>query len=427
MIKLLLILAVALTYFSLPYPAFMQGEEEKEKITNKNTSMIDEITSIVITEHEYQTTLKPLHEIKEMLLKEATTLNLAVINKVLTTLKCASEYNIEHNNILTIIDYSLPSNEKRLWIFDLKEKKLLFHTYVSHGIKSGVLLSNNFSNKYNSKASSIGVYKTEKAYQGRHGLSLQLDGLEAGFNDNAANRAVVMHGGWYVDENFIKKYGRTGRSWGCPAVPENLTKPIINTIKDKSLFVIYYPSDNWFLKSKFLNCDILSSTQNTDDLRIAVPLPVEENEQREGILFADINQNNQREENEPIVVISADSYERIFHTKVPLERMLRRQINNTEYIALSHIEFENLITYNDKIFNNNDGLNAVYFVIPVVKMERGYYATEMKIVTPGKIKGVRPNIDSSKIESIKSYTVHFEANSFFNLRSTNQFIRWLGL
>ena len=108
-----------------------------------------------------------------------------------------------------------------------KEKKLLFHTYVSHGITSGTLLTNYFSNKYNSKASSIGVYKTEKAYYGREGLSLRLDGLDRSFNDNASNRSVVMHGGWYVDEHFIKKYGRPGRSWGCPALPLNFINPLL--------------------------------------------------------------------------------------------------------------------------------------------------------------------------------------------------------
>ena len=113
-----------------------------------------------------------------MLHQNAPALNTEAVNKVLTTLKCASKYNIKHNNILTIIDFSLPSSAKRLWVFDLAKNKLLFHTHVSHGIKSGSLLSNYFSNKVNSKASSIGVYNTEKAYFGRHGLSLKLYGLD---------------------------------------------------------------------------------------------------------------------------------------------------------------------------------------------------------------------------------------------------------
>src|SRR3990167_3161690 len=140
-----------------------------------------------------------------LMLKEQKSLNSALVDKVLTTLVCSKMHHVDHNNILTIIDYSLPSSEKRLWIFDLKAKKLLFYTYVSHGITSGSLRSEYFSNKYNSRASSIGVFKTEQAYYGREGLSLKLEGLDRGFNDNAFNRYIVMHGGWYVNEPFIKK------------------------------------------------------------------------------------------------------------------------------------------------------------------------------------------------------------------------------
>ncbi len=369
-----------------------------------------------------------LNEIKEMLDKEASSLNVDVINKVLTTLECAKEYNSD-KNILTIIDYSLPSSEKRLWVFDLKDKKLLFNTYVSHGIKSGVLSSTYFSNKYNSKATSMGVYKTEKAYYGRHGLSLRLEGLEAGFNDNASNRAVVMHGGWYVDERFIKKYGRAGRSWGCPAVPTLLTEPIINTIKEKSIFVMYYPSDNWFLKSKFLHCSHFSSLKNIDTVVKEGKPTISENEQRDDILFVDIKKSNQRLDNAAVLVISADNYEHIFHKKSPLERMLRRQINNTEYIALSNEEFKTLITNSSKTLNSDsrEGLDVVSFVVPVVKMLRGYYATEMQIVNFGKIKDVIVQGSSLDNQLAKNFIVQFENRPGVNLKPTHQFIRWLGL
>lgn len=411
--KLLLLLAVASTCFALPYSEDLQE--------NKDNNFID-IASIVNTKVAYlPTTPQPLTKIKDVLRAQAPTLNMTVINKVATTLKCANEYNVGHNSILTVIDYSLPSSEKRLWVFDLKEKKLLFHTYVSHGINSGALLTQYFSNKNNSKASSMGVYKTEKSYYGRHGLSLQLAGLDRGFNDNASSRAVVMHGGWYVDERFIKKYGRAGRSWGCPAVPDDLSAPIINTIKDASLFVVYYPSDNWFAKSKFQTCDHLSPIKS-----VAMPDAPALNEDkvpRENILFADINKNNRREENEPVVVMMADNYERAFHTKAPLERMLRRQINNAEYIALSNTEFENMVTNKDTAFNDDTtGFNAVSFVIPVVKMQRGYYATEMEFVPLGKIKEVTLNTTSS----VNGYTVNFDPR-LVNFRATNTFIRWLGL
>ena len=146
---------------------------------------------------------KPVNDIATMLNQNNVGLQTAVIDKVLTILECTQARHIEHTPILTVIDYSLPANTKRLWVFNLNEKKLLFHTYVSHGIKSGALSSNFFSNKYDSKTSSIGVYTTDKAYYGREGLSLKLNGLEEGFNDHAYNRSLVMHGGWYFDEEFI--------------------------------------------------------------------------------------------------------------------------------------------------------------------------------------------------------------------------------
>ena len=362
----------------------------------------------------------PQKEIKNMLRQEAGTLNNDVINKTLMALHCAEENNIDHNNILTIIDYSLPSSEKRLWVFDLEKKKLLFHTYVSHGLKSGALLSQYFSNKINSKASSLGVYNTEKPYRGRHGASLKLQGLDKGFNDNAYNRFIVMHGSWYVDEAFIKKYGRAGRSWGCPTVPRDLIHPIIDTIKENSFLIVYYPGDRWLENSTFLNCRSFASQPHVANGTVESNTPIED--ARGEILFADINNNNQHEENEPVAVIQADHYQKIFNKKAPLKRMLRRQINNTEYIALNYEEFN--VLHNE----NKTYLASIYFVIPIVKMDRGYYATEMKIVTLGKIKNLRLNkILSEENEKIENYILNFEEKSPINLKATERFIRWLGL
>lgn len=406
---LLLLLAVSSSNFAL------LSLPELQKKMELNNHILSEIPSIN-TE---------LNEIQNMLHNEADTLNTPVINKVITTLRCATAHDVDRNNILTIIDYSLPSNEKRLWVFDLAKKKLLFHTYVSHGIRSGTLLTNYFSNKNDSKASSIGVYKTQKAYYGREGLSLRLDGLDKSFNDNVANRAVVMHGGWYVDENFIKRYGRPGRSWGCPALPLGLYQPIINTIKDQSLMVIYYPSDEWFGKSKFLTCDAVVAS-NTTNMHMTQPnLPPNNVDMRDPVLFVDSNRNDKREEEEPILVMSADNYERVFHTQAPLGRMLRRQINNVEYIALSSNEFNKLVAQNDK-----QSLSSIDFVIPVIIMVRGYYETQMKIVKLGKINDVRLNSNSSNNNNkdlIKSYTLSTEVKPVIHLKATNRFIRWLGL
>lgn len=426
--KLLWVLAVlsicfSSSCFSIQLPEFLQ---EKTVINQYNWFIADVLPLLSPPPESILAPINPFNDINDMLQKERPVLNQLVINKVLTTLQCAQKYNVGHNNILTIIDYSLPSSEKRLWVFNLQEKKLLFHTYVSHGIKSGTLLSSFFSNINNSKASSLGVYKTEKPYYGRDGLSLRLDGLDNGFNDQAFNRYVVMHGSWYVEENFIKKYGRAGRSWGCPAVPLDLTKPIIDTIKDGSLFVAYYPSEKWFFKSKFLNCTMPSLIKDKSSVESATKPVVPENEIRDEVLFAKLNIKSKHEENEAIVVMSADNYERVFHNKPPLERMLRRQINHAEYIALSNTEFKNMLT------NNTDGilhsvtneLDSIYFVIPVIKMQRGYYATEMKIINLGKIKEVRLNTNTTNRQT---HTVFFESKPFVNLTPTNRFIRWLGL
>ena len=423
---LLLLILVTVRCMALPTAEFMQ----EQAISYTDNPTINEILSDVSGEQgDPEATLPPFNGIKEMLQTQAFTLNRAVINKLLRSLQCSAKSNLDQNTILTVIDYSLPSSEKRLWVFDLKQKKLLFHTYVAHGLKSGAAVTNYFSNKKDSKASSIGVYKTEKAYHGREGLTLRLDGLDRGFNDNAMNRYIVMHGGWYVEETFIKKYGRAGRSWGCPALPLELAAPIINTIKDNSLFVIYYPNDNWFLKSKYLNCHHATTGQFAFQQKEEINQQPQESE-REAIIFADLNGNNRHEENEPILVVTADNYVKLFHTQVPIERMLRRQINHVEYIALSKSEFNQLVTMNNKIFNdeNKNSLDAVYFVIPEVKMDRGYYLTQMKIINLGKVKEVKLNSNAiQKTQAIPSCTIYFETKSAINLRSTNHFIRWLGL
>jgi hypothetical protein len=418
--KLLCLLAVTSTCFSLPD----ENRQFQRGILEQNHKLAQILSPT--TRFPYsQIPVIPIHEIERMIRQQAPTLNNAVLNKILTSLKCAQQYAVPHNEILTVIDYSLPSSEKRLWIFDLKEKNLLFYTYVSHGIRSGTLLTKYFSNKHDSKASSIGIYTTEQAYQGRDGLSLQLAGLDQGFNDNASNRAVVMHGGWYMAEDFIKRYGRPGRSWGCPALPLDLTGPIINTIKNKSLLVIYYPSDNWFVKSKFLNCNNFSSFEQGITLETDIAPP--EKEGREGILFVDLNKNNRREESEPILVVTADNYERMFRSRPPLERMLRRQINNKEYIALSESELKR-ITDNSQNAEAAQNLTDLFFVVPDVKLLRGYYITQMKILDLGNVKSISPNANHLLArESIKAtYTMQLD-NRSVNLKSTDQFIRWLGL
>jgi hypothetical protein len=155
-------------------------------------------------------------------------------------------------SLLTVIDYSKPSTEKRLWVFDLNKGKTLFNTWVSHGKNSGGVNSTSFSNSNSSLKSSIGVFVTDHPYIGGNGYSLRLRGLESGINDHAYNRNIVMHGAPYVNPDIIRKYGQIGRSWGCPAVSHELAKPIIDTIKDRTLVVAYYPDRYWLKHSRFL-------------------------------------------------------------------------------------------------------------------------------------------------------------------------------
>lgn len=151
------------------------------------------------------------------------------------------EKGIIQKDILTIVDYSLSSNENRLWVIDLKENNIIYQALVAHGRNSGNEFAASFSNKSESYKSSLGLFLTGETYYGKHGYSLRLDGLDEGVNSNARERAIVVHGAEYVSEKFIKQNGRLGRSLGCLALSKELTKEIIDTIKNKSCLFVYYP------------------------------------------------------------------------------------------------------------------------------------------------------------------------------------------
>lgn len=158
----------------------------------------------------------------------------------------------KNKNILSIIDFSLPSSEKRLYVLDLKNKEILFESYVAHGKNSGNLYATQFSNKHGSYQSSLGFYETENTYTGKNGYSLILNGLEKGINDQAKTRAIVIHGADYCNPAIIKTSGRLGRSFGCPSLPQEVAKPIINTIKNGSLLFIYAANSTYLTQSKLL-------------------------------------------------------------------------------------------------------------------------------------------------------------------------------
>jgi len=156
---------------------------------------------------------------------------------------------------LAVIDFSLPSTEPRLWVFDLQSQQLLFKELVSHGQGSGNAVAQSFSNIPESHQSSIGLFRTMNSYRGSNGYSLRLEGLEPGVNDLAYERAIVIHGADYVSEDFIEQTGRLGRSHGCPAVRQEVATPLIDSIKEDQYLFTYYPDPEWLASSTFFRCD----------------------------------------------------------------------------------------------------------------------------------------------------------------------------
>ncbi|WP_228450535.1 murein L,D-transpeptidase catalytic domain family protein [Chryseolinea soli] len=160
---------------------------------------------------------------------------------------------LSDKKMITIIDFTKPSTEKRFYTLDLSALRVVYHTYVSHGKNSGENKATSFSNIVHSNQSSMGFFATAETYVGGKGFSLKLDGLEKGYNDNARERAVVIHEAEYVSEIWIKKYGRLGRSQGCPALPKGLSKEIIQTIKNNTLIFAYYNDTAYLQSSAYLN------------------------------------------------------------------------------------------------------------------------------------------------------------------------------
>ncbi|MCE3075350.1 murein L,D-transpeptidase catalytic domain family protein [Chryseobacterium gwangjuense] len=210
------------------------AETKSEKITNTGSSSEELYRSIAFEQG---------HELNEEVFFKALT--------GFENLKKAGLLN-QDSHLLTICDFSMSSNTKRLWVIDTEERKVLFNSLVAHGKNTGEEFATNFSNTESSLQSSMGFYITDATYRGDNGYSLRLLGMDKGFNDAAYKRAIVMHGADYVSEEFAAMHKRIGRSWGCPAIPRDLTQPIINTIKGRNLLFIYYPDQNYLSKSEWL-------------------------------------------------------------------------------------------------------------------------------------------------------------------------------
>jgi hypothetical protein len=189
------------------------------------------------------------------LLHAAPTIDANALELAVTAMYCAIGHGMSPSQRLAVIDYSRPSTEPRLWVFDLQQRTLLYRELVAHGRNSGENYARAFSNAEGSLQTSLGLFRTLDTYNGSNGYSLRMDGLEEGFNDRARERAIVMHGAPYVNTDLARKQGRVGRSWGCPAVRSGIARQMIDTLKGGQFIFSYYPDPHWLASSHYLHCD----------------------------------------------------------------------------------------------------------------------------------------------------------------------------
>ncbi|MCU1752702.1 murein L,D-transpeptidase catalytic domain family protein [Pseudomonas sp. 6D_7.1_Bac1] len=188
------------------------------------------------------------------LAQAAPELNPQALKSALSAMQCAVNSGAKQAERLAVIDYSQPSTARRLWIFDLRKKSLVLRDLVAHGQKSGENFATQFSNRVGSYQSSLGLFRTQESYQGSHGYSLRMDGLEPGFNDRARDRDIVIHAADYVNPLWSERQGRIGRSLGCPAVRPQVARQVIDKLKDGQFMFSWYPDRRWLKSSAYLNC-----------------------------------------------------------------------------------------------------------------------------------------------------------------------------
>ncbi len=189
---------------------------------------------------------------RNYILAHTNGLNPKVLDLALNAYEKLHKEGYDEKQVLTIVDYTKPSTEARLWVVDLKNLAVPFHELVAHGKNSGADFSTQFSDNPRSLESSIGVYLTGDTYVGHHGYSLRLNGLESGFNDKARAREIVVHAANYVSEAFARIHGRLGRSWGCFAVNPSISGQLISDIKGGTVLFAYYPDERWLNHSAYL-------------------------------------------------------------------------------------------------------------------------------------------------------------------------------
>jgi hypothetical protein len=240
--KLIGISAAALCLIALPYSGVQQVQA------------VQRVQKVALQEVQAQAA-GPVAPLERFELEPEGGISPNVLSLALGAVQCAtSRGDIDAPPTLTVIDYSKPSVEPRLWVFDMTRRELLFNELVAHGRNTGENMSVHFSDTLNSRQSSIGLFVTDETYVGSNGYSLRLRGLEPGFNGRARERAIVMHGAPYVNEELAAVQGRIGRSWGCPALREAVARDVIDTIRGGGVIFSYYPDSNWLKSSRFLNC-----------------------------------------------------------------------------------------------------------------------------------------------------------------------------
>lgn len=203
--------------------------------------------------YEWMNSTNWLNETIRKIRAQSSNLDAAVLKAGLNAYLKAQKKGLNIKQILTLVDYSKPSSERRLWVIDMRNQKVLFNTWVAHGTNSGKENATSFSNNPRSLKSSLGVFLTDESYVGGNGYSMRVKGLEKNINHNAYDRSIVFHGANYVNAERAKTSKMMGRSWGCFAVDRSVIGPIINTIKENSLVVAYYPDQEWLQHSSFLN------------------------------------------------------------------------------------------------------------------------------------------------------------------------------
>lgn len=190
----------------------------------------------------------------DSLSRVAPSLDRQALTHAVAAMQCAVNNGATPAQRLAVIDFSRPSSERRLWIFDLQQRRLLLKDFVAHGMKSGENLATQFSNAVGSHQSSLGLFRTAESYSGKHGYSLRMDGLEPGVNDLARERAIVIHPADYVNPAWIATQGRIGRSQGCPAVRPEVARMVVDSLKGGQFMFSWYPDRQWLQSSAYLNC-----------------------------------------------------------------------------------------------------------------------------------------------------------------------------